>query len=193
MNCRFLVLIFCLISQYAFAVSGSHLEEIKSKFPFGLLSDDYGILTKDDLAYNACEATAEPFTPTFHVYQHWQCFESKSISFDCDSNGTADKYEGVMGLIIVKVSTQTIQHEYIERRIWPIKDCKNFIKDAALLLKGSHHACLSGSFVDSETGKSGNKSMNWILERIKTKKGCEGHGCEFTKKFKRDHCPNLKL
>ena len=126
-------------------------------------------------------------------YQYWQCFESKGISFDCDSDGTPDEYEGVMGLIVVKVSTRQDQHEYLEHRLWPIRQCRCFIKDAAALLKGNKYACLSGSFINSKINRSGHRSMTWNFERIKTKTGCEGQGCDFTKNFKQANCPNLKF
>ncbi len=185
-----------LISSLAFGATSHHLEELKSKFPYGLLSDDHGILTLDDLASNACNAKPKPFSPSSHSYQYWQCFESKNISFDCDSNGVPDKHEGVMGLIVVKASNQQVQHDYIEHRLWPIKECKSFLKDAAILLKGTQYACISGSFITEDVNRSAHPSihpsMSWQFERIKTIKGCEGRGCDFTKGFKRENCPRLK-
>ncbi len=183
------------LSVFAFAGSKNHLAELNAKFPYGLLGDDHGVLTVNDLAINACDVEARPFTAdtSYYPYAYWQCFESKSISFNCDSNGTSDKDEGVMGLIVLKISTDHIQHEYMERRLWPIKECRSFLKDAKALLKGVRYACISGSFIENETDHLGYQSTSWIFEKIKTKKGCEGHDCEFTKRFKQDNCPNMKL
>lgn len=191
---RSFVLMFCLISSLAFGTNGKHLAELKSKYPHGLLSDDYGILTLNDLAINTCGVTPKPFNidSRYYPYEYWQCFESRTISFDCDSNGIPDEYEGVMGLIVVKTSASGVQHEYIEHRLWPIKECKRFIKDAAHLLKGTEYACISGSFIENEKGRSGHLSSSWLFERIKTKKGCEGRHCDFTKEFKQENCPNFK-
>lgn len=186
--------ILCLISSVAFGAA-DHLAELKSKFPYGLLSDDYGILSVNDLAMNACIARPKPFNADNHYYpyEYWQCFESKTLSFSCDSSGVPDEHEGIMGLVIVKASSNQVQHEYLERKLWPIKDCKNFLKDAAALLKGTRYACISGSFIENEVDHSGHQTTSWVFERLKTEKGCEGHDCEFTKKFKQDSCPNIKL
>ncbi len=182
-----------LLSSFAFGATSGHLEALKSKFPFGLLGEDYGILTVGDLAFNACNAKPEPLNPTSHSYQYWQCFKSNSISFECESNGALDEHEGAMGLIVVKASTQQGQHDYVEHRLWPLQECKTFIKDVATLLKGTQYACISGSLIESEGNRSGPPSISWQFERIKTKKGCEGRGCDFTQKFKHENCPNLKL
>ena len=189
-----LLLILCLISVVAFGAV-EHLTELKSKFPYGLLSDDYGILTVSDLAINACIAEPRPFNADnrYYPYEYWQCFESKTISFNCDSNSVPVKHEGVMGLIVMKASINHIKHEYIERRLWPMKDCKRFLKDTKALLKGIQYACVSGSFTGKEINRSGHQSLSWIFERIKTKKGCEGHDCRLTRQFKQDSCPDMKL
>jgi hypothetical protein len=181
------------ISSFAFAATNNHLAELNAKFPFGLLGDDYGVLTVNDLAINACDAVPKPFNADNHYepYEYWQCFESKAISFDCDSSGIPDENEGVMGLVVVKASTGQERHEYIEHRLWPIKDCRRFLRDAATLLRGSEYACVSGSF--NKKALSGARLTSWQFERIKTKKGCEGHDCRFTKKFKQDNCPKNKL
>ncbi|HWU42073.1 MAG TPA: hypothetical protein VN132_01505 [Bdellovibrio sp.] len=187
--------ILCLISSATFAAP-NHLAELKSKFPFGLLSDDYGILSVNDLAMNACDVEPKKFNPEKHhynPYEYWQCFESKSLSFICDSSGVPDEHEGIMGLVIIKASVNHIHHEYLERRPWPIKDCKGFLKDAADLLKGVQYACISGSFIENEIDHSGHQTTSWVFERLKTKKGCEGHDCEFTKKYKQENCPNIRL
>lgn len=195
--CFINIILFSSVCAFAKSnVANNHLAKLNGKFPYVLLGDDYGILSINDLATNVCGVESIPFNrdrEDYHPSLYWQCFESKTISFNCDSNGIPDKHEGVMGLIVMKASINHIKHEYIERRLWPIKDCKGFLKDANALLKGIQYACISGSFIGKETDQSGHQSTSWIFERIKTKKGCEGHDCQFTKKFKQDNCPNMKL
>ena len=187
-----------MLPSFFFSVFGMtqnrHLTMLKSKFPYGLLTDDFGILTNDDLAINDCLATPTPVAVRSHAYSYWQCFESKKISFSCDSSGIPDKYEGVMGLVVAGITTDPIRHNYIESRLWPIKDCKRFVKDAAKILKGTRYACISGSVIGNEfTSIPEKETMSWTFERIKTKKGCEGRNCDFTKEFKRNNCSHLKL
>jgi hypothetical protein len=99
----------------------------------------------------------------------------------------------VKGLVVAKASANGVLHEYVARRLWPIRDCRLFVKDATALLKGTKHACISASFIENEKDQSGQQSISWLFERIKTKKGCEGQGCDFTKKFKQENCRKLKL
>src|SRR5437868_1384821 len=95
------LLLLCLRLSLAFGASDNHLAELQTRFPYGLLGDDHGILTLKDLARNACEVIPRPFNSSsthYYPYEYWQCFKSKSISFSCDSNGIPDEHEGVMGL-----------------------------------------------------------------------------------------------
>ena len=53
-----------IIFSFLFSVNmvalekNAHLQELKELFPYALLTDDYGILNKDDLKMNQC--IAEP-------------------------------------------------------------------------------------------------------------------------------------
>ena len=44
-------------------VTHNHLSELKEKFPYTLLGDDYGLLTVNDLATNSCGRFSELFNP----------------------------------------------------------------------------------------------------------------------------------
>ena len=190
-NCTvFLALL--LFTLPVFGLASDHLLALKSKFPHGLLGEDYGILTMGDLAINACYFKPEPFPPSplSSPYEYWRCYESKRVSLACDSSGIPDKHGGTMGLVVVTAYTDQVKNEYIERRPWPIRECELFLKDLAALAKETSHVCISGSFIEDETGEAGHKTSNWLFERLKTRQGCEGRGCAFTDKIKRDNCPD---
>ena len=80
--------LFFLFSASTLSASTNHLKELNTKFPYGLLGDDYGILTTDDLAINTCRFKPHPFPPETWTtpFEYWQCFESKNIIFECDSS-----------------------------------------------------------------------------------------------------------
>lgn len=190
-----LLMVFCWISGHTFGATDDHTVDVKLKFPDGLLGDDHGILTPSDLAINACEVRPKPFSSPsqYYPYEYWRCYESKTISLNCNSNGIPDKHEGITGLIALKISNNQENIEYIGSGFWPIKECKDFLKDVADLLKGTLYACISGSFILTEKDSTGFPMSSWIFGRIKTKRGCEGRQCDFSKKFKRENCPTLKL
>jgi hypothetical protein len=181
-------------SAFSFGAPSDQSTDFKLKFPHGLLGDDYGILTLNDLELNACYVRPRPFDPDaseYYPYEYWRCFKSQNVLLSCDSNGIPDKYEGVLGLIVIKVSVGQEQNEYINSRFWPIKECKGFLKDAATLLKGTEHVCISGSFIKKEKKRAGHSVNSWIFGRMKTKKGCEGKECVLTDKAKLESCPDL--
>lgn len=67
-----------LSSVLAGGADNAHLAKLKSKFPNGLLSDDFGGLTIKDLALNACRLKPPPFVPgATDSYEYWICFEKK--------------------------------------------------------------------------------------------------------------------
>lgn len=182
-------IVFFLARTEVMATLKNHLSELNSKFPYGLIGDDYGILKPDDLKINASNAEPVPFDPkkqTLHPYQYWKCFKSKSVSLYCESNDQRAYYEGAMGLIVFKVKSQNESDTYSEARLWPINDCLRFIRDAKSLLNDSSHVCFSGVFISQELNENGDKEFTWSFEKIKTKKGCEGRQCEVSGKEKED-------
>ncbi len=171
-----------------------HLAKLKSRFPNGLLSDDYGVLNIKDLALNACRLKPPPFIPgATDSYQYWICFENKNILPTCYDAGI-DETEGHVGRVYIDVHNREMSYQFFERRPWSIRDCRSFVKDLKKIMKGTSHACISASSITKEEkNDKGQMERIGFLHRFKTRKGCEGEECELTKKFKKEYCPELKL
>lgn len=182
------------ISNLVYGAESAHLAKLKSRFPNGLLSDDYGELNIEDLALNACRLKPPPFIPgATHFYQYWICFENKKILPTCDDEGI-DETEGHIGRVNVEASNQEMVYQFFEHRPWPIRDCRSFVKDLKKIMKGTSHACISASSITrEEKNDKGQMERIGFLHRFKTRKGCEGEECELSKKFKKEYCPELKL
>src|ERR1700681_3643600 len=89
----------CQVAIFAFGTTLEHLRMLQSKYPYGLLGDDYGILTISDLALNACHVKPEPFVPgNFTPYEYWLCFENKLILVACEDCGFLEE-EGAVGRV----------------------------------------------------------------------------------------------
>lgn len=191
----FLIFVWLLqMSNLVYGAESAHLTKLKSKFPNGLLSDDYGVLTLNDLALNACRLKPPPFIPgATHSYQYWICFESKSVLPTCHDEGV-DETEGHIGRVYIEVFHQEMFYRFFEQRPWPIRDCSSFVKDLKKIMKGTSHACISASSITKEEKNNrGQMERIGFLHRFKTRKGCEGEECELTKKFKKEYCPELEL
>ena len=81
----------------------THLQELKKEFPYGLLTDDFEILNKQDLKINTCIAEPMPFSYEKRVssYPYWQCFEVKNSKMTCE-RGKFDSHEkAVMSMLVV--------------------------------------------------------------------------------------------
>ena len=185
---------FLLSSILACGADNAHLAKLKSMFPNGLLSDDYWVLTLNDLALNTCRLKPPPFVPgATHSYQYWICFESKSVLPTCDDEGV-DETEGHIGRVNVEARSQEMIYQFFEHRPWSIRSCQSFVKDLKKIMKGTSHVCISASSITKEEkNERGQMERIGFLHRFKTSKGCEGEECELTKKFKKEYCPEIKL
>lgn len=176
------------------ALGSGHLEDLKSKFPYGLLGDDYGVLFVSDLTLNACHFKPEPFVPgAMTPYEYWQCFENGSISVECDHKGSLEDMGGPAGWVVIRVSGDQTTHEFIERRPWDLKDCNDFVSDLKKLMLGTIHSCISASYIENDKSEAGRKSFIGFLGRFKTRKGCAGEECELTDQVRKEYCPDLKI
>lgn len=165
------------ISCNAFGVS----LEAKQKYPFPLLTEDYGILNEHDLALYSYirNINPEPFTGKHSGLNYWQCFPRENISITLEDMGYSsedfDWKDTVADLEIRGMVKPGVFHEYGMRRAWPVEDFQKQFNSWRRLMKGEKYVCLAGHFVDySEPSDYGvkRKVYGWILDRLKTKKGC---------------------
>lgn len=182
-----------LFSAVAQNTASEHLFELKSKYPYGLLGDDYGVLTIKDLALNACRIKPELFVfGTLNPYEYWLCFDSKTIIAFCEDQNFSNE-DGHIGRVKVKAQDHKGIYQFMAGRPWPIQDCKNFVKTLKHIILGTSHACISASHINKEEkSKSEQTEYIGIFHRLKTKKGCEGEECMFTEQIRKKSCPDLK-
>jgi hypothetical protein len=151
---------------------GSHLEAITAKFPYGLLGDDHGVLTANDLAINACIATPRPFSRTSQSYPYWRCFPRRSSSFECHSARDADA-ETVIQVIVDREASE--RHEYLSRSGMSLETCVANRRVWRQLTNAQKYVCVSGAFIDSESSPNGGRRSYWIYDKFKTRRGCDSY------------------
>lgn len=160
-----------VVATSTLAAKPDSLNSAKTKYPYSLIGEDFGILNEADLAANTCDIYPQPFSLGSDSL-YWRCFESKTVTFSCDSNGAADPNEGLMGLIVLNVNSKDGRHEYIARRPWPIADCRAFGRTFAAAIEGTRHICISGSSPSKSAPPRGTQITTWIFEKYKTSKYC---------------------
>ena len=172
------VALMCLLlfSLSAPSQAATHLQELKLSFPFGLLTDDYGILNKMDLMINTCIAKPTPFSAndTISPYPYWQCFEVENSKMNCE-RGKYDRYEeALMAMLVVIAERDGERHEFISRRPMPMSSCKLFQKDWKKFTQLERYVCVSGADHSMEI-QDGKPVWIWLFGRYKTKKGCDSY------------------
>lgn len=169
-------LIFLLITPLKlFAIS----PEILKKYPYQLLTNDYGILNETNLKQYTEEVNVEPFTGKFNGLDYWRCYETKDVTVWYEK-GDYDPDEKIThGSPYIRIKTNsTTTYDYVLRRAFSIDYAHNKVKKWQQLMKNQQFVCIGGSFVETnEKTEYGKKEYNhlWIFENIKTKKGCDSY------------------
>lgn len=164
----FLFILFCLPSS-----DGYGRTKFKN-YPHGLLTDDYGVLTEDDLWINTVIGIPSPFSDTSTGYQYWQCFKHSHIKLRCIDLGVDDD-NVLLGDFEISVDTGKVLHEYGGRRGYDIQVCKDRLKVWQTLINGQYAVCFSGYAVSSQAPRNGRRTQTWIFGRLKTKAGCSSY------------------
>lgn len=171
-----LVLLF-LSCQFSLAADHqAHLQELKTEFPYALLTDDFGILNKQDLKINTCIAEPVPFSfdKRASSYPYWQCFEVKNSKMTCE-RGKFDSYEkAVMSMLVVSGVRDGEMHEFISRRPISLRSCRLYKEDWQKFTKNEEFVCVSGADPGKEI-KDEKTAWIWIFGRYKTRKGCDSY------------------
>jgi hypothetical protein len=172
-----LIVLFLLVCNVSAAdMHQIHLQKLKKEFPYGLLTDDFGILNAQDLRTNICIAGPTPFSEQDRTspYPYWQCFEVKNSQMICE-RGKYDSHEKVvMSMLVVSGTRDGELHEFISRRPIPLWSCRLYQKDWLKFTKNERYVCISGAD-HSKKAKEKKVLWTWIFGRYKTKKGCDSY------------------
>ncbi|OQW48502.1 MAG: hypothetical protein A4S09_04810 [Proteobacteria bacterium SG_bin7] len=169
-----LLLIACSVSTAD--THQAHLQKLKKEFPYGLLTDDFGILNMQDLKINTCIAGPIAFSEQDRIspYPYWQCFEIRNTKMTCE-RGKYDPHEkAIMSMLAVSGVRDKELHEFISRRPIPLWSCRLYKKDWQRLTKNETHICVSGADHSKEVIGT-NIKWTWIFGRYKTRKGCDSY------------------
>lgn len=162
---------------FLFALLASFLIHAKSllqeKYPQGLLTDDYDVLTEPDLVYATKGVNLSPYKleDDLSVYQRWQCFETRKIKFLY--NTWRDDYSDFgSGATLCDYSFEVndeagVHHLYVARRAKEVVDCRELFREWKKVRKNSKFTCILG-----EPGSYENKEKGWTWGKTKTKNGC---------------------
>lgn len=176
---------------------------LKQKYPYAVLTEDYGILNEIDLD-SELDGVKHPqmFSTKTKGYIYWQCFPRDSVIISLEDTGESKeddpgsdvKYNGENDarLVISGLGRQGILHKYRMWRNFPISQTEDQFNRYLKLLRGEKNVCIAGSYLEKETKKivgevetTRQKIYFWGFEKVKTTKGCEAYhknGCHYNLK-----------
>jgi hypothetical protein len=156
----------------------------KKKYPYSLLTDDYDILSENDLGSFTWGIEQKPFSTKkpSKAYTYWQCFPRELVMVSLSDNGQSASElgwkENVAYLEISVLMDEGIQHVYHMRSIWSIKDFQKRFNKWLKLMEREKYICLEGEFTNQEKEMKNGKTWTtygWTFEKLKTKKGCDSY------------------
>lgn len=184
------ILFFMLISFANTKVT--HLAKLKSRYPYGLIGDDYGLLTEEDLAVNTCNTLElTPFSGDKNMaYSYWQCFPLKDAKMNCDNLGYDSVMKTETGYLEVEAQNAQGIQSYLARDAMYMRDCKKYLRSWKWKTRGEKYVCISGSYGGFDGIRDGRKETHWVLDKFKTRKGCESYcsECRLKEVSSLEHC-----
>lgn len=175
LNQVFCILLLIIFSYNAVAITIA----TQKKYPYSVLTNDYGILNEKDLDTSKEGVKPPPFLPKEgYGYLYWQCFPRDRISIGLKDMGYTSEdiggEENFSDLRIMISDESNGYHEYSMRRVWPTSSYEERFKVWLKLMKNQKYVCLLGDFVYRRE-KSNGVVSSWIFEKIKTKKGSDSY------------------
>ncbi len=154
------------------------------RYPQGLLTKDYGILTEKDLVFDVekwGELPQYDVTKSQPGHVRWQCFRTREANYSYstwrDNDGPNNSMVTLCDFRIWIKSTEPAHH-YYGRRAWPVENCRDFHQVWKRLTRGEEYICLSGHPNSLEKANKNEKYRNikgWTWSKSKTKKGCHSY------------------
>lgn len=159
-----------LMSPHAFA------SEAGGSSTRGLITPNYGIVTDDDLAYDASRQKIPPYAPgTSSLY--WQCLPAKQVRLKYQTSRGSDPM-GLANVIVTMCEPEITVHRdgelhiYVDRRGHPVEHCHEMARQWHRLTKNESIVCLNGDGSNLMEDPKLGKYFLWTWEKFKTRKGC---------------------
>ena len=187
-------IIFILIIWLGFIFDADAISTAaKQKYPYPLLTDDYGILTDNDIAAFTWGLKPRPFTSDKDSgeYTYWQCFPREFVYMTLEDTGSSSEdfgWRDSIGDLQIRVWVRPdLVHQYEMRAAETVSDFQKRFNHWRRLMKGEKYVCLAGNFSSRykkiEDGRV-KEIYAWIFEEMKTKKGCDSYFYECNRTYK---------
>lgn len=172
---KYFYIFLLIVPLKLFAINADTLK----KYPYQLLTNDYGILNEANLKRYTYEVNVEPFTGKFNGLDYWQCYPTKNVMvwYEKQPDDPYEKTKRGDAHITVRI-TPEVTHDYETRRSFSSEYAKEKVSTWKKLLKSQKYACIGGTYVSTHKKIKYGREITehgWIFENLKTKKGCDSY------------------
>lgn len=149
----------------------SFANDTQTRIRSGILTDDFGIVTEEDLRHNAQRAYPEN-SETGEPNLVWQCLPLQNATLYCDDISYNDEENRYECFLNVRVAVGEMLYEFSPGHIVDYDDFVEMEQEIHSILDGEEVACFSAFYNKEEDPQSPfQHSTLWFLERIKSRKG----------------------
>ena len=134
-----------------------------------LITNGYDIITGkeiDEIVQNCTHITA--FPPTDDCTMYWQCLPTSGAKVTCKDLGPDDSpaVKDHIGELKVILKNKNENYQFILGRNFGMSDCKSLKHSILNVMKNEKIVCIAGQYIGKE-----NLTSNWIIDRVKSKRG----------------------
>lgn len=169
--------------ELAFALPLPETPPYSKKYPYGLITPHYGILTENDLANDTCRRRQEPYIPK--KFQSgslfWQCFPVKNVKNKYHTwkghQGQGPSTDPIITMCDLEIWAERDGdlHIFSAPRAHPVEYCRAYLREWTKLTRSQKFVCIDGENNGETTEKSNGISRFgylWMWKKFKTKVGC---------------------
>ncbi|MGE0632176.1 MAG: hypothetical protein AB7O96_07190 [Pseudobdellovibrionaceae bacterium] len=145
---------------------------LQKKYPEGMLTQDFGILSEEDLKHYYNNGDPHRLGERFSNFGYWICAPISQVNFSCDDFGKNEDDGEHYGEAEIKIRADIARYEFGGRHALPIEGCWGRVQDWKKLTRHQSHVCVSGY----EAGPKMEEKVpvyGFVYDRIKTKSGCD--------------------
>lgn len=155
---------------------------LQQRFPLGMVTNDYGVLSEDDLNFYEMNGQPNPLGGEITNFAYWICAPTSHIRFKCNDFGRPnDINEEHLGEPEIFIHDKTKRYHFAGRRAFPIQGCVEKVDLWNALASMQNHLCVSGYQAGPETNSNGLIEFTFVYDRIKSHSGCDSWfdgGCQ---------------
>lgn len=153
---------------------------LQRQFPYGMVTDDYGILSKEDLQHYAADGYPHPLGGEVAHFGYWICAPVKQVTFRCRDFGKeiTNEHNGEAEILI---QTTSADYHFGGRHAFPIEGCHYKANLWKKMVAKQSHVCVSGEQAGAAEKINDKLTYGFIYDRIKTQKACDSwfdDGCK---------------